>query len=143
MALLPYPNQEIHHEKLQTGKLGPGLLKKWNLPISVFPESEESLVCRPGFCGISGITQGASQLDPGGRADGVGQQESGMVQHSLELRAGFAGFVELLIRQASDLGRVERAVVYRNANRRLCQFISFGYGQEFDGFCGVALIHGE
>jgi hypothetical protein len=55
MALFLYPDKEIHRKKLQTGKLGPGLLKKWNLPISVFPESEESLVCRLGFCGITGI----------------------------------------------------------------------------------------
>src|ERR1039457_1232610 len=108
--------------------------------ISVFPESEESLVCRLSFCGISGIAQAASQLDAGGRADGVGQQESGMIEHSLELRGGFAGFVELLVRQAADVGRVERSVVYIQADPRLCQFIRLGYVQEFDGFGGAALI---
>ena len=50
---------------------------------------------------------------------------------------------EPVVRQAPDVCRVERAVVYVQANPCQCQFISFGHGQQFNGFCGAASDSGR
>ncbi len=127
----------------QASQLGLRLREKRNVGIGILPQSEELAVDRLGFRRFAGIAKGASQLQAGGGTDRVGQQESGMVEHSLELSGGFAGFVELPVGQTAHIGRVQRTIACVPAHSRLCQFISFRYVQNFDGFCGAAFIHSK
>ena len=81
MALPFDVNKEIHPQKLQTCEFGLGLLKKWNIRIGLFPQTQEILVGRLGLGRLPGVAKGAGQLEPGGRTDRVGQQESTMIEH--------------------------------------------------------------
>src|SRR5690349_4372870 len=66
-----------------------------------------------------------------------------MIEHSLELRGSLAWFMELLVGQTAGISRVHRPVTRQSTEARLCEFISFGHGQELDGLCWAALTHGE